>query len=49
MVWAVWAGRALRGRRFEPALSPGYRWAVYGLVLVFTVVRNLPFGAALAP
>jgi hypothetical protein len=49
MVWAVWAGRALRGRRFEPALRPRCRWAVYGLVLVFTVVRNLPFGAALAP
>ncbi|WP_433888800.1 DUF2752 domain-containing protein [Streptomyces sp. CA-111067] len=49
MVWAVWAGRAMRGRRFEPALRPGHRWAVYGLVLVFTVVRNLPFGAALAP
>ena len=49
VVWVVWAARALRGRPFAPVLRPGHRWAVGALVVTFTVVRNLPFGAALAP
>ncbi|MFE0194013.1 DUF2752 domain-containing protein [Streptomyces sp. NPDC059008] len=48
--WAIWLGRAARGRR-----TPGPRpravhwWALGGLLLAFTVVRNLPFGSGLAP
>ncbi len=49
VVWVLWAVRAVRGRPFDPAVRPAWRWAVGGLVLAFTVVRNLPFGAALAP
>lgn len=49
VAWAVWFGRGLRGRPFEPGLRPGYAWALWSLVLAFTVVRNLPFGGALVP
>lgn len=48
-LWVVWCGRAVRGRTFAPALPPRYAHAVWGLLLAFTVVRNLPFGAVLAP
>lgn len=48
-VWAVWFTRTLRGRTFDPALRPGVLYALCGLLLAFTVVRNLPFGAVLAP
>jgi Protein of unknown function (DUF2752) len=48
-VWVAWTVRALRGKSFEPTLRPAYVWALGALVLAFTVVRNLPFGAALAP
>lgn len=47
--WAVWFCRAVRGRPFAPALRPVHRHALVALLVVFTVVRNLPFGAALAP
>ncbi|GAA2724726.1 MULTISPECIES: DUF2752 domain-containing protein [Streptomyces] len=50
VLWARWLVRAARSGGGMP-LRPGARhaWAVAGVVLVFTVVRNLPFGAALAP
>lgn len=48
-VWVMWFGRAVRGRTFSPALPAGYAWPVLGLLLAFTIVRNLPVGAALAP
>ncbi|MET9495282.1 DUF2752 domain-containing protein [Streptomyces sp. NPDC006552] len=49
VVWAVWAGRAMRGRPF--GLSPGrvHLWTLGAVVLAFTVVRNLPFGGSLHP
>ncbi|MFD7083317.1 DUF2752 domain-containing protein [Streptomyces sp. NPDC002181] len=46
----LWLVRAYRGGpapRF--ALRRPYWWAIGVLALVFAVVRNLPFGAALAP
>ncbi|MFE2879539.1 DUF2752 domain-containing protein [Streptomyces roseus] len=46
----LWLVRAYRGGptpRF--ALRRPYWWALGALALVFAVVRNLPFGAALAP
>jgi Protein of unknown function (DUF2752) len=49
VVWVTWTWRALRGRSFEPALRPGWLWTLGALALAFTVVRNLPFGSALAP
>ncbi|MFE1859650.1 DUF2752 domain-containing protein [Streptomyces anandii] len=49
VVWTVWALRAARGRplRLEP--GPAHLWALGGLLLAFTVVRNLPFGGLLHP
>jgi uncharacterized protein DUF2752 len=48
-LWVVWFGRALRGLPFEPALRGPWARAAWALLLAFTVVRNLPFGAALVP
>ncbi|MEV7420334.1 DUF2752 domain-containing protein [Streptomyces sp. NPDC089919] len=46
----LWLVRAARGRPApQPALKPAHWWAIGALVLVFSVVRNLPFGSALAP
>ncbi len=48
--WTLWALRAVRGRP-RPALRVGRPWllAAAVLVLAFTLVRNLPTGAFLAP
>ncbi|MCT2594365.1 DUF2752 domain-containing protein [Streptomyces sp. N2-109] len=47
--WIVWVLRALRHRPMNGlTLRPSYWWPIGVLVLGFTVVRNLPFGAALA-
>jgi hypothetical protein len=51
-VWLVWFARAVRGRPFPAAAAavrPAWAWAAGALLLTFTIVRNLPFGAALAP
>ncbi|MFD9094057.1 DUF2752 domain-containing protein [Streptomyces collinus] len=49
VLWTVWVVRAARGRavRFEPGRAA--MWAVGALLLVFTVVRNLPSGGWLHP
>ncbi|MEU1707265.1 DUF2752 domain-containing protein [Streptomyces sp. NPDC005706] len=49
VLWTVWVVRAVRGRavRFEP--GGALMWSVGALLLVFTVVRNLPFGGWLHP
>lgn len=49
VLWALWMVRAATGRplRIEP--KPVHWWAVGAVLLLFTVVRNLPFGSALAP
>lgn len=53
VLWVLWAVREARGRPPAAARRPratAATWWVLGAVLiVFTVVRNLPFGAALAP
>lgn len=49
VLWLVWFGRAVRARPFAPSLPPSWVRAAGVLLLAFTVVRNLPFGAALAP
>lgn len=46
----LWLVRAYRGGptpRF--AVTPLYWWGIGAVALAFSVVRNLPFGAALAP
>ncbi|MCK1820383.1 DUF2752 domain-containing protein, partial [Streptomyces sp. XM83C] len=47
--WTGWVVRAARARptRFDP--RPATLWALGVSLLVFTVVRNLPFGGFLHP
>ncbi|MDN3296785.1 DUF2752 domain-containing protein [Streptomyces ficellus] len=44
-----WLVRAIRGLPVRLTVPPVWWWAVGALLAVFTVVRNLPFGSALAP
>jgi hypothetical protein len=48
-LWTVWVVRAARGRPMRLDLGPVHLWTVGALLLVFTVVRNLPFGGWLHP
>ncbi|KPC80801.1 DUF2752 domain-containing protein [Streptomyces mutomycini] len=48
-VWLLWMVRASRGRTLRIGLAPAYLWGAGAVLLVFSVVRNLPFGSALAP
>ncbi|WP_324801751.1 DUF2752 domain-containing protein [Streptomyces cyaneofuscatus] len=48
-VWVIWLVRAWRGQPLRIVLAPAWWWSIGALLLVFTVVRNLPFGSALAP
>ncbi|MFE7647023.1 DUF2752 domain-containing protein [Streptomyces phaeoluteigriseus] len=49
VLWTVWVVRVARGRpvRIEP--GPVQLWTLGALLLVFTVVRNLPYGGWLLP
>ena len=49
VAWTVWVVRAVRGRPFRLDPRSAHLWAAGALVLVFTVVRNLPFGGWLHP
>lgn len=49
VLWAVWVVRAVRGRPLYVDLRPVHLWSMGALLLVFTVVRNLPFGGWLHP
>ncbi len=49
VVWVLWLVRAWRGQPLRIRLAPAWWWGIGALLLVFTVVRNLPFGSALAP
>ena len=49
VVWVVWVVRATRNLPVGITMRPLWWWAVGALVVVFGVVRNLPFGSALAP
>jgi hypothetical protein len=48
-VWTVWVVRAARGRPLRIDPRPAHLWTLGALLLVFTVVRNLPFGGWLHP
>jgi hypothetical protein len=49
VLWTVWVVRAARGRPLKLGLGPVHLWTAGTLLLVFTVVRNLPFGGWLHP
>ncbi|MFI5939769.1 DUF2752 domain-containing protein [Streptomyces uncialis] len=49
VLWTLWAVRAARGRRFSAVPPTAVLWGLGGLLLVFTIVRNLPFGGWLRP
>ena len=49
VIWVRWTRRTWTGgQRARPA-PPALLWALAAGVLLFAVVRNLPFGAVLAP
>ncbi|MFI6565627.1 DUF2752 domain-containing protein [Streptomyces sp. NPDC050534] len=49
VLWTVWVVRAARGRPPRLDLGPVHLWTLGTLLLVFTVVRNLPVGGWLHP
>ncbi|EFL41883.1 membrane protein [Streptomyces griseoflavus Tu4000] len=49
VLWTVWVVRAVRGRPLRIDPPPALVWSLGGLLLAFTVVRNLPFGGWLHP
>jgi hypothetical protein len=49
VLWTVWVVRSVRGRPFRLEPSSAQLWGAGALLLVFTVVRNLPFGDWLHP
>ncbi|WP_410874472.1 DUF2752 domain-containing protein [Nocardia sp. A7] len=45
-----WLRRARRGQRWRmPGISPVIVWSFFGLLAVYTVVRNTPWGTWLTP
>ncbi|NEB75952.1 hypothetical protein G3I40_12070, partial [Streptomyces sp. SID14478] len=48
-LWTLWALRAARGRPLGLGLGRVHLWTLGGVVLAFTVVRNLPIGGFLHP
>ncbi|MEU0006272.1 DUF2752 domain-containing protein [Streptomyces sp. NPDC006314] len=49
VLWTVWMVRTMRGRPARLDLGPAQLWTIGALLLVFTVVRNLPVGSWLRP
>ncbi|MGW2822601.1 DUF2752 domain-containing protein [Streptomyces sp. NPDC001443] len=49
VLWTVWVVRAARGRPLRIDLGPAHLWTLGVSLLVFSVVRNLPFGGWLHP
>ncbi|WP_406100325.1 DUF2752 domain-containing protein [Streptomyces sp. NBC_01013] len=49
VLWALWMVRAAAGRPLRIDLKPVHWWGIGAVLLIFSVVRNLPFGSALAP
>ncbi|MFF8944983.1 DUF2752 domain-containing protein [Streptomyces sp. NPDC014864] len=49
VLWTVWTVGAARGRPPRSAPGPVVLWSLGALLLLFTVVRNLPFGSWLHP
>ncbi|MFF4485747.1 DUF2752 domain-containing protein [Streptomyces sp. NPDC001544] len=49
VLWTVWTVHTARGRPFRIDPSPAQLWTAGALLLLFTVIRNLPFGGWLHP
>lgn len=49
VLWLLWAVAAARGRPLRLDPSRARLWAAGTLLAAFTLLRNLPFGAALHP
>lgn len=49
VLWTVWVLQVARGRPLRLRLGPVPMWSLGAFALVFTVVRNLPFGGWLHP
>ncbi|WP_326765048.1 DUF2752 domain-containing protein [Streptomyces sp. NBC_01591] len=49
VLWTVWTVRAARGRPMSIAAKPAVWWGIGAVLLIFSVVRNLPIGSVLAP
>ncbi|MEV0639729.1 DUF2752 domain-containing protein [Streptomyces sp. NPDC050619] len=49
VLWTVWVVHAVRGRPMRIDPGPVLMWTLGASLLVFTVVRNLPFGGWLHP
>ncbi|WP_328496917.1 DUF2752 domain-containing protein [Streptomyces sp. NBC_00414] len=49
VLWTVWVVRTIRGRPTRVDPGTPLLWTLGALLLVFTVVRNLPFGGWLHP
>ncbi|MFJ5706778.1 DUF2752 domain-containing protein [Streptomyces sp. NPDC093105] len=49
VLMAVWLVHAVRGAPTRVTVRPAWWWALGALTAAFAVVRNLPFGSALAP
>jgi hypothetical protein len=47
--WILWSVRSAQDRPVGLTPRAAHWWLVGGLALVFTVLRNLPFGTVLAP
>jgi uncharacterized protein DUF2752 len=48
-LWLRWTMRVARGEPRRSLSDPRLLWALLAVVLLFWVVRDLPFGAVLAP
>ncbi|MFE6458359.1 DUF2752 domain-containing protein [Streptomyces cinereoruber] len=49
VVAVLWLVRAYRGVPMRLAVPPNWWWGIGAVLALFTLVRNLPFGSALAP
>ncbi|MBV1947331.1 DUF2752 domain-containing protein [Streptomyces sp. BV129] len=49
VLWTVWVVRAARGRPVRLVLGGTPLWVLGSALLLFTVVRNLPFGGLIRP
>ncbi|MFE5974624.1 DUF2752 domain-containing protein [Streptomyces sp. NPDC056460] len=49
VLMVVWLIRVIRGVPMRLAVSPVLWWGIGAVLALFTLVRNLPFGSALAP
>ncbi|MEU3182780.1 DUF2752 domain-containing protein [Streptomyces sp. NPDC006923] len=47
--WVAWVVRIRKQLPLRISLAPVWWWTLGGLLLAFSVVRNLPFGSSLAP